>query len=721
VRRVIWISVGLITLALQRPASIVGRPNFEIRGGAVVLRTETTAARLLISGDLQPLPATGDPAFVDLSPDQSYPSVVVNESALPDARLDILRAHPAPPVVLGSASGSAVRVSGRGAGPIAGLRKTLHVEIQDETPGIAYFQAAYRNTGPRPLHLKRIEVLRWRLDTARNHANGKEPLWSFHGSAELSREKNLAPLRPGFSRQNQMGGMTEKGRGGGIPIVAFWNSDGGLALGLAEETPRVLSIPVRVHKNGQVEASLTLEPMESLDAGESYKTPLLFVASFHGDFHDAIVTWRRSLELRGMRLPPHPEGAYEPSWCSWGFGRRVTPEWMLNALPKVKELGFRWVTLDDGWFDRYGDYNPRGTFGDAGIRRVVDACHEQKLRVQLWWHPLAVEDGLVRWEKRGRKVARVAKEHPEWLVLNESGDRTRTFSPLALMCPAVPDVKRYHRRLVRRFLGQWGFDGLKIDKVYSVPPCYNPAHGHKYPEESIEKMGDVFRAIIEEARSVRPDSVIQICPCETLPNLAWLPYMNQAVTADPMDSADVRWRTKMYKALFGPRAPVFADHVELTRTFKKGYRLFTTGTDFASAVGVGAVPGSRFVWPPIDGFEDVNLTPDKEKHFKRWIALYESKRLGEGEFRNLYFHGVDRPEAYAISKDGRMYYAFYADDSTASYSGPIELRGLASAQYRVVDYENGREIGVVKGPIARIEARFRSHLLLEATPFQSRR
>ena len=56
----------------------------------------------------------------------------------------------------------------------------------------------------------------------------------------------------------------------------------------------------------------------------------------------------------------------------------------------------------------------------------------------------------------------------------------------------------------------------------------------------------------------------QSCPCGTPPSLAWLPFMDQAVTADPVGAVQVRRRIKMYKALLGPESAVYGDHVELT-------------------------------------------------------------------------------------------------------------------------------------------------------------
>jgi len=46
----------------------------------------------------------------------------------------------------------------------------------------------------------------------------------------------------------------------------------------------------------------------------------------------------------------------------------------------------------------------------------------------------------------------------------------------------------------------------------------------------------------------------------------------------------------------------------------------------------------------------------------------------------------------------------------------VELRGLEAKRYRVRDYETGRELGTVEGPLARLAVDFERHLLLEAIP-----
>jgi alpha-galactosidase len=201
--------------------------------------------------------------------------------------------------------------------------------------------------------------------------------------------------------------------------------------------------------------------------------------------------------------------------------------------------------------------------------------------------------------------------------------------------------------------------------------------------------------------------------------------MDQAVTADPVGSIQVRRRVKMYKALLGPRAAVYGDHVELTRIRNaSANNEQDLGSDFASTLGTGGVLGTKFTWPDYGPkFKSVYLGSDKEAHWKEWIRLYNEKMLSKGNFLNLYVYGFDFPEAYAIEKDGHIYYAFYAYTQPAAgqsqpvpshWSGEVELRGLADKNYQVTDYVHGKSFGTVRGPTAKLRVDFSDNLLLEA-------
>jgi len=179
----------------------------------------------------------------------------------------------------------------------------------------------------------------------------------------------------------------------------------------------------------------------------------------------------------------------------------------------------------------------------------------------------------------------------------------------------------------------------------------------------------------------------------------------------------------MYKALLGPNAAIYGDHVELTRIAKANTGdEEDVGDDFASTLGTGGVLGTKFTWPDQGPtFKNVNFIPSKEAHWKKWIGLYNEKMLSKGNFLDLYVYGYDSPEAYAVEKNGAMYYAFYAPEppgksggTEGKWSGDVELRGLANKIYQVIDYVNGKDNGTVTGPTAKLNASFTGSLLLEA-------
>jgi alpha-galactosidase len=173
----------------------------------------------------------------------------------------------------------------------------------------------------------------------------------------------------------------------------------------------------------------------------------------------------------------------------------------------------------------------------------------------------------------------------------------------------------------------------------------------------------------------------------------------------------------MYKALLGPEAAVYGDHVELTDVvLSNTLNEVDKGSDFASEVGVGAVVGTKFTWPNYGPhFKTVELTPQKEADWKKWIGIYNAKMLSKGDFLDLYTYGYDFPEAYAIAKDGKMYYAFYAPEKDKPWKGSVELRGLQPGKYQVLNYENATSLGTVDASDPKLNVEFSEHLLLEVS------
>jgi alpha-galactosidase len=564
------------------------------------------------------------------------------------------------------------------------------------------------NAGSTCLSFDRFDVARLDLTTGFT----ARPIWTMQAAAVQWGQDFAFELPLEFSRQNFLGHLQD-GEGGGIPLVYFWNKSQGIALMHIEPVPKEVYMPVTA-SNDRVSAALQLRQPVLLQPGESFSGPKTVISLHTGDFFAPLALYRELLAAQGLSAPEPVPACFEPSWCSWGYEFDVKPDELTGVLPVLGELGIRWLTLDDRWFDAYADWNPRkDTFpnGAEDMRHMNAEIHKAGSFSQIWWYPLCAEDGHGTWESHAYVVSQALKDHPDWVILNADGSVARNNRHLAMLCPALPAVQEYTAELARRFIYDWGFDGHKLDNIYTVPACHNPAHHHAYPEQSIEAMGTVYQLIFDITRQLRPDSVTQICPCGTPISLHLIPYTDQSVTADPTSSQQIRQRIKFYKALMGPKAAVSADHVELS----------DHGVDFASEIGTGGVPTTKFIWPDdqsaLSRLKEVwSLTEERKAHWKRWLSIYNHERPSEGEYLNLYDLAFDVPEAHGIRKGDTLYYAFYTHALDEGFSGKLQLHGLEeSKSYLVCDYANGREVSRIDGLQPFIHVHFTGALLLKVT------
>jgi alpha-galactosidase len=589
--------------------------------------------------------------------------------------------------------GRGQRIHLDGANPRLGKRVTL--TVYDAHPGLVTIESRYTVLGQRSLAVQRWTHRRF---IAAGRGAGPERLWSYQSGSYSNRPDWVRPLRRGFAQQNFLG-MNASDYGGGTPVVDVWRRDVGLAVGHLEAAPRLLSLPVRMPTAAGAELGVEQQVDRTLAPGESVDSLRSFVMVHTGDHFASLARYRRLMIALGVAFPAPPEAAYDPIWCGWGYGRKFTAAQITGTLGKAAELGFGWAVLDDGWQTAEGDWrlDPRKfPGGDADMKRLTDAIRAAGMKPMLWWAPLAADPGR-----------ELLAAHPDWRVLDARGRPVKiTWWDAQYLCPAYPPVQAYHRDLVKKIIGVWGFDGLKLDGQHlnAAPPCHNRAHGHERPAVAFERTPELFRVVQETAAAANPQAVLELCPCGTAYAFHSMPYMQLAVASDPESSWQIRHKGKTLKALLGPSAPYFGDHVELS----------DGGDDFASTVGVGGVVGTQFTLPSLGKSErKYHLTAAREAHFRKWVALYRDKRLSRGEYLGeLYDIGFDRPEAHAVRQRGRMYYAFFAK----TFEGEVELRGLPAGRSCLRDYVNDRELGEVTGPRARLRTGFARHLLLEAAP-----
>ena len=571
------------------------------------------------------------------------------------------------------------------------VEKTVVVTLYDSHPGFALQTVTYRNSGEAAL-----DVAGWSNGAHILKTTG-HGFWSWSGSSHPDRRDWVQPLKAGFNQANFMG-MNGADYGSGTPVVDAWRPDAGLAVGHVEASPKLVSLPLIATPAGAAIA-VSMDQAVTLAPGASLTTLETFVTVHRRDYFATLDTYRKIMSERGLAAAQPPAGSYEPIWCAWGYDRNFTAAEITGTLAKAHDLGLKWAVIDDGWQTSEGDWyidTKKFPRGEDDLKALVQAIKAAGLKPKLWVTPLAVDPGTD-----------LLHDHADMLLLDKDGaPQLISWWNSFYLCPAYQPTIDYTEALVTRIFRDYGFQGIKIDGQHlnGVAPCYNPAHNHARPEESVEKLQVFWQRIYATAQAADPQAVVEICPCGDAYAYYNFPYMNQAPASDPESSWQVRLKGKSLKALMGPSAPFAGDHVELS----------DRGDDFASTVGIGAVVSTKFTWPDEGRGPDSHfrLTPEKEALWRKWIGLYNERMLPLGTYRGeLYDTGFDKPEGHAVAKDGRLYYAFYAD----TWRGPVELRGLDGV-YRVRDYVNDRDLGTVSPQSPHLTVAFEHALLIEAHP-----
>jgi alpha-galactosidase len=574
------------------------------------------------------------------------------------------------------------------------IEKIVVVTTHDEFPGQAFYKVYYVNHSP-----KAIELTRWvSHDYQILPARDSILFWSFQGESTGARRDWVLPLKAGFTQRNYMG-MNNSDYGGGIPVTDLWRPDQGIAIGHSELTPKLVSLPVSVDSTSGIHIEYDLPSGFKLESGDTLATYETFVNVHRGDYYTALKRYGEVLRAKGMKFAePEPE-AFEANWCAWGYMRDVTLDEIRGTIPKVKELGIKWVTIDDGYQQAEGDWHvniKKFPKGDAQMKALVDEFHKHDLKVMLWWAPLAADPG-----------SKLLAANPDMKLINAEGKpQDVTWWDAYYLSPLDDKTQAHTKEVLDLFLRQWGVDGLKMDGQHlnAAPPDYAKDHELSSPDQAYEGVPQFFKMIYDEANHLKPNTVIQNCPCGTCMSVFNMPYMNQAVASDPTSSWQIRLKGKVYKAILNKGA-YFGDHVELS----------DGRTDFASSFGIGAVLGTKFTWPKENPTVKENnlLTPEKEASWKHWLSLYRGKMLSKENYRGeLYDIGYDLPETHVIQKGDTLHYAFYSK----SWDGPVELRGLEADRYKVRDYVNNVDLGEVTKADPKINFKFQKNLLIEVYP-----
>ena len=241
------------------------------------------------------------------------------------------------------------RLLGADGAPLAGIEATVVCDTLADFPGMVVRRVEFVNTGSEPVTVAAMETSRIRIDGAE--------VWSLQPTSTAYRKDWVLPVEEGFYQRNYLG-MNDPDYGGGIPMICLWTAEKNLSVGIAEPKLRLVSMPVS--REGNETMAWIRQDFDEpvvLAPGESLGSCRQFVLESTGDFFNPLRTFAHYMqETFNWEPPMSPEEAYEPVWCAWGYERTFTVDEVIGTLPKVVELGFKWVDIDDGYQRCEGDW-----------------------------------------------------------------------------------------------------------------------------------------------------------------------------------------------------------------------------------------------------------------------------------------------------------------------------------------------------------------------------
>lgn len=180
---------------------------------------------------------------------------------------------------------------------------------------------------------------------------------------------------------------------------------------------------------------------------------------------------------------------------------------LLEQIDSAADLGVDAFQVDDGWYDRKGDWNADPVKFPKGLEEIADRARARGMRFGLWMTVANVEE-----------TSRVCREHPEWIARDRHGEPNRHPTPGAVTMCLDSGYHDFALEMIDGVVGRYQVDLLKLDfsvvrNLYApgaFPGCFATNHGHRSPAEShvriVERLFDLLRAL----RSRRPDCLIDL-------------------------------------------------------------------------------------------------------------------------------------------------------------------------------------------------------------------
>jgi len=204
----------------------------------------------------------------------------------------------------------------------------------------------------------------------------------------------------------------------------------------------------------------------------------------------------------GFTAATVPESAFDPLYSTWyAYLQDVHADELEKEAELAASFGMKTMILDDGWqkadsktfYSATGDWMPAPSrFPD--MKAHVAKVHGTGMKYMLW---LAVPF-----------MGCEAKNYPRFKKMLLSDGNT------GILDPRFPEVREYLISTYERVVGEWGFDGVKLDFIDSFQlPAADPALADGYAGRDYRSLPDAVNRLMKDVlvrlKRIKPDALVE--------------------------------------------------------------------------------------------------------------------------------------------------------------------------------------------------------------------
>lgn len=376
-----------------------------------------------------------------------------------------------------------------------------------------------------------------------------------------------------------------------------------------------------------------------LTPGDKFQTPASFILPFANPIPQDVIDneYARFVEKHLTvcdlsRVPTISVNTWLPHLTD------INRDLLLKQIDIAAKLGVDAYQVDDGWYERMGDWEENAAKFPNGLQEIVERCHALGMRFGLWMAVATVDE-----------ASQVFREHPDWIARDRNGQPNRHPIPgTATMC-LDSDYFDFILNKIDSVIARYDVELLKLDlsavrNVYApgkYPGCFAMNHAHRSPNEShlriIERLFELIRTLKQRHPNCLIDLSYELYGVMDGTDLALTEVADQNWFTNITSPNEVNFRREVYQRgrVTRPWTLNFGGTV-LEHPNARRYGIFST---FAS---------HGLFWGDLQ-----QLDAEARQYFKHWFAWAKAERAYSDFYRSYRVSNVFPVPDGVASRDYR--------------------------------------------------------------------